>query len=111
MNRCEPRGLTRKRLFRHYLDGLVQLELGLAAAWNRNCNPCTARSSRAQTTGFVEGRRAKVRKRASTLALLALMGLLLCGGLARADVFETVAINNAANGGGPINSWVLDLTT
>lgn len=39
------------------------------------------------------------------------MGLFLFSGFASADEFETVVINNAAFGSGPIQSWSLDITT
>jgi hypothetical protein len=39
------------------------------------------------------------------------VGLFLFSGFASADDFETVVINNAAFGSGPIQSWSLDITT
>lgn len=51
-----------------------------------------------------------MRKSGQLIAVLVL-GILVLTGSAQADSFVTAVINNAAFGGGPIQSWSLDITT
>ena len=50
-------------------------------------------------------------RKSGWLISVLVLGILVLTGNAQADTFVTVVINNAAFGGGPIQSWSLDTTT